>query len=77
MPEYFGHGYLVIEDSLVSYQCAEVFYGEGDSGILYDDPDIGIQWPYELIGGKENLIISEKDHHLMTFKQYTDLMKRG
>ncbi|MBQ3278362.1 MAG: dTDP-4-dehydrorhamnose 3,5-epimerase [Clostridia bacterium] len=77
VPEYFGHGYLVIEDSLVSYQCAEVFYGEGDSGILYDDPDIGIQWPYELIGGKEDLIISEKDHHLMTFKQYTDLMKRG
>lgn len=66
VPQFFGHGYLVIEDSVVSYKCAEVFYGEGDSGIMYNDPDIGIEWPFELIGGKENLIISEKDLNLMS-----------
>ena len=52
---------------------AEVFYGEGDSGIMYNDPDIGIEWPFELIGGKENLIISEKDLHLMSFADYKKL----
>lgn len=71
VPEYFGHGYLVIDDSIVSYKAGEVFYGEGDSGIMYNDPDIGIEWPFELIGGKENLIISEKDKKLMSFKEYT------
>lgn len=76
VPAGFGHGYLVIEDSVVSYKCAEVFFGEGDSGIMYDDPDIGIQWPMELIGGKENLIISEKDLGLMSFKEYTQRMKK-
>lgn len=75
VPPYFGHGYLVIEDSVVSYKCAEVFYGEGDSGIMYNDPDINIEWPYELIGGIENMIISEKDKSLMSFKEYTELMK--
>lgn len=70
VPEQFGHGYLVIEDSVVSYKCAEVFYGEGDSGIMYNDPDIAIQWPFELIGGEENIIISEKDMGLMSFKEY-------
>ena len=70
VPEYFGHGYLVIEDSVISYQCAEVFYGEGDSGIRYDDPDIGILWPMKLIGGPENLIISDKDLHLMSLREY-------
>lgn len=70
VPEYFGHGYLVIEDSVVSYKCAEVFYKEGDSGIMYNDPDIAIEWPFELIGGKENLIVSEKDLNLMTFSEY-------
>lgn len=70
VPKFFGHGYLVIEDSVVSYKCNEVFYGEGDSGIMYDDPDIGIKWPFELIGGKENLIISEKDLNLMSLKEY-------
>lgn len=75
VPAGFGHGYLVIEDSVVSYKCAEVFFGEGDSGIMYDDPDVGIQWPMELIGGKENLIISEKDLGLMSFEKYTQRMK--
>lgn len=77
VPAGFGHGYLVVEDSVVSYKCAEVFYGEGDSGIMYNDPDIGIVWPMELIGGEENLIISEKDLNLMTFREYTERMKQN
>jgi hypothetical protein len=77
VPAGFGHGYLVVEDSVVSYKCAEVFYGEGDSGIMYNDPDIGIVWPMELIGGEENLIISEKDLNLMTFREYTEKTKRN
>lgn len=75
VPAGFGQGYLVIEDSVMSYKAAEVFYGPGDSGIIYNDPDIGIEWPFELIGGKENLIISEKDLNLMSFKAYTNKMK--
>lgn len=72
IPEYFGHGYLVLEDSVVSYKCGEVFYGEGDSGIMFDDPDIGIEWPFDKIGGVDNLIISEKDKGLMSLKQYLE-----
>ena len=74
VPQYFGHGYLVLEDSIVSYKCAEVFYGEGDAGIMYNDPDIGIVWPFDEIGGEQNLIISEKDRNLMSFKDYTNLI---
>lgn len=70
VPEYFGHGYLVLEESIVSYQCSEVFYNEGDSGIQYNDPDIGVEWPFALIGGQEHLIISEKDKQLMSFQDY-------
>jgi len=73
VPQYFGHGYLVIEDSIVSYKCGEVFYGEGDSGIMYNDPEIKIRWPFEKIGGIENLIISAKDKNLMTLKDYITL----
>lgn len=75
VPAYFGHGYLVIEDAIVSYKAAEVFLNEGDSGIRYDDPDIGIKWPYDLIGGENNLIISEKDKKLMSLEDYMDKMK--
>lgn len=75
IPPYFGHGYLVLEDSVVSYKCGEVFYGEGDSGIIYNDPDIGIDWPMEKIGGVGNLIISEKDKKLMSLKDYCRIVK--
>lgn len=72
-PSGFGQGYLALEDSVMSYKASEVFYGEGDSGIMYNDPDIGIEWPFELIGGEKKLIISEKDLNLMSFKEYKGL----
>lgn len=74
VPKYFGHGYLVLEESIVSYKCGEVFYDEGDSGIIYNDPDIAIDWPFDEIGGVENLIISEKDRKLMSFKEYGEIV---
>lgn len=74
VPPYFGHGYLVIEDSVVSYKCDEVFYSEGDSGIMFNDPDIGIVWPFEEIGGIENMIISDKDKQLMSLQDYRRLL---
>lgn len=77
VPPFFGHGYLVLEDSIVSYKCAEVFYGEGDSGIMYNDIDINIQWPFEKIGGEKNLIISSKDSNLMSLKEYKKLLGHG
>ena len=70
IPAGFGHGYLVIEQSVVSYKCDEVFYAEGDSGIMWNDPDLAIAWPLDQIGGSQNLIISDKDKELMSFKQY-------
>ena len=69
-PAGFGQGYLALENSMMSYKASDVFYEPGDSGIRYDDSDIGIEWPYELIGGEENLIISDKDKTLMSFEKY-------
>lgn len=75
IPQFFGHGYLVIEDSVVSYKCGEVFYSEGDAGIMYNDPDMAIEWPFDKIGGIKNLIISEKDMNLMSLKEYIAKVK--
>lgn len=72
IPQYFGHGYLVLEDSIVSYKCGEVFYGEGDSGIMYNDKDLNIKWPFDKIGGEKNLIISDKDKSLFSLKGFLE-----
>lgn len=72
VPAGCAHGYLVLEDSIVSYKCAEKFYGEYDDGILWDDPDIGVEWPLELVGGREKVILADKDKNLQSFAQFMD-----
>lgn len=70
IPEHFAHGYLVIEDSIVSYKCAASFDAKNDSGVKFDDPDLDIDWPFNEIGGLDKMIISEKDIKLQTLKDY-------
>lgn len=74
VPAHFGHGYLVLEDSIVSYKCSAPFDGEHDSGIIYNDPDINVKWPFDDIGGIDKLIISDKDKNLQSFDVY---LKKG
>lgn len=72
VPAGCAHGYLVLEDSIVSYKCGEKFYSEYDDGILWDDPDIGVAWPLDLVGGREKVILAEKDKNLQSFVQFVD-----
>ena len=70
VPAGCAHGYLVLEKSIVSYKCAEKFYGEYDDGIKWDDDDLGIIWPLMRIGGIDNMIIADKDLGLQSFKSF-------
>ena len=70
VPAGCAHGYLVLEDSVVSYKCAEKFYGEYDDGVMWNDPNLAIAWPLEKIGGEQNLIIASKDQNLQTFSEF-------
>lgn len=73
IPIGFAHGFLALEESVVSYKCAEKFYGEYDDGILWDDPGIGVKWPLELVGGRGKVILSDKDRKLQSFRQFMDI----
>ncbi len=69
VPAGCGHGYLVLEPSIVSYKCSEKFYGEYDDGILWNDQDLGIEWPIHLV---DKIILSEKDKTLQSFAQFME-----
>ena len=58
IPSGCAHGYLVLEESIVSYKCDEDFYGEYDDGIIWNDSDIGVSWP---LLGSDEIILSKRD----------------
>ena len=68
MPEGFAHGFLALEDSHVLYKTTGEYSSEFEEGIIWNDPDINIQWP------ALPYIISQKD---MSFGTLKELEKRG
>lgn len=68
VPAGCAHGYLVLENSIVSYKCAEKFYGEYDDGIMWNDPDIAVEWPLDLVDDK--IILADKDKNLQSFQNF-------
>lgn len=61
VPKGFAHGFLVLsEEAEFVYKCTDFYHPEDQEGILYNDPDIGIDWPIPL--GME-IILSEKDRN--------------
>lgn len=70
VPAGCAHGYLVLEDSIVSYKCGEKFYAGYDDGVMWNDPDLAVNWPLERIGGEANLILADKDKNLQSLAQF-------
>nr|WP_293842292.1 dTDP-4-dehydrorhamnose 3,5-epimerase [uncultured Arsenicibacter sp.] len=62
VPEGFGHGFVTLEDSIFSYKCTNVYNKAAESGIIWNDPDLQIDWEVE------NPIVSEKDLLLPTVR---------
>ena len=70
VPSGCAHGYLVLEESIVSYKCAEKFYGEYDDGIMWNDPEINVEWPLDKVGGSDKVILADKDKNLQSFREF-------
>lgn len=59
VPEGFAHGFLVVSDTAVfNYKCTDYYAPEYDSGLLWNDEEVGIEWPLDSI---EEIFLSEKD----------------
>ena len=57
IPRGFAHGFVVVSDHAeFAYKCDEKYHPEDEGGILWNDPDINIEWPE--VG---EVILSDKD----------------
>ena len=61
VPKGFAHGFLVLSDEAeFVYKCTDFYNGDDEGGIIWNDPEIAIDWPLDDIG-EENILLSEKD----------------
>ena len=66
VPRGCAHGFLTLQDNTVfSYKVDNVYEKQAESGIMYNDPDLKIQW---FFGKNEELNISVKDAMLPRWK---------
>jgi len=57
IPRGFAHGFVVLSDTATfCYKCDELYHPEDEGGIMWDDEDVGIEWPE--VG---EILLSEKD----------------
>lgn len=67
IPRGFAHGFAVLGDSaLFQYKCDNYYCPEAEDGIAFDDPSLGIDWPFDL----SCAIVSEKDRHRPTLQEW-------
>jgi dTDP-4-dehydrorhamnose 3,5-epimerase len=64
-PASFARGFCALTDDVeVQYKCTGIYNGKAESGIRWDDPEIGIEWPVR------DVIVSEKDRKAQTLAEW-------
>ena len=57
IPRGFAHGFVVLSDEATfAYKCDDFYHPEDEGGIMWNDPEVNVKWPYE-----GEVILSEKD----------------
>lgn len=84
IPKGFAHGYLVLSDwAEFCYKCTDFYHPGDEGGLIWNDPDIGIQWPevkgeypgngssasYQMEDGLP-LIMNERDQSWCGIREY-------
>lgn len=68
VPKGFAHGFVCLEDNtLFYYKCSDVYNPQAESGLLWNDPALGIDW------GIENPVVSDKDLKYTDFNSFSTL----
>lgn len=63
VPDGFAHGFSALEDTIFFYKCSNVYNKSAESGIIFNDPQLNINWQVR------NPIVSEKDLQLPTLEE--------
>jgi len=72
IPPGFAHGFCVTSDvAQVTYKCTDFYDPEGEITVLWNDPELSINWPLEEIYSP---ILSKKDFAAKPMRQLMDVL---
>jgi dTDP-4-dehydrorhamnose 3,5-epimerase len=64
-PAYFARGFCVLSDfAEIQYKCTGIYNSKAESGIRWNDPAIGVEWPIK------DVQLSEKDTRAQTLAEW-------
>ena len=67
VPPGYAHGFLTLSECAeVQYKCTGFYTPPAEGGLLWNDPDIGIEWPIT------DPILSQRDQDGMRLAQYLE-----
>lgn len=68
VPEGFAHGFVVMSETAeFVYKCTRFYDPSDEGGLMWNDPEIGIDWP---VPENAELLLSEKDQHPQPLKDF-------
>lgn len=71
VPKNFAHGFLVLSDyAEFCYKVTDFYHPNDEGGILWSDPELGVEWPMPEGMTAADLILSDKDKVQESFAAY-------
>ena len=71
IPKNFAHGFIVLSDyAEFAYKCTDFYHPNDEGGLLWSDPEIGVEWPMPEGMTKDDLILSDKDTKWSGISEY-------
>jgi dTDP-4-dehydrorhamnose 3,5-epimerase len=64
VPQGFAHGFSALEDSVFFYKCSDLYHPASESGIVWNDPTLSIDWQVK------DPMVSSKDKTLPTLEEF-------
>lgn len=71
VPKNFAHGFIVLSDyAEFCYKVTDFYHPNDEGGILWNDSEVGVEWPMPEGMTAEDLILSDKDRVQKSFAEY-------
>ncbi|MBQ1547641.1 MAG: dTDP-4-dehydrorhamnose 3,5-epimerase [Lachnospiraceae bacterium] len=71
IPKNFAHGFLVVSDyAEFCYKVTDFYHPNDEGGLMWNDPDIGVEWPIPEGMTEADLTLSDKDKVNASYKDF-------